>query len=306
MPKIKTILLVFVLVILSSTVYAKTPIRICAGSPTGMFTYVAVEISKRIENKYKVTIVPSFGAVDNIRKLMRNECDVGLSLTDVMHKFNFENPASLKIINSSKILFTEYTHLICPVASGWTNISDIGKNKGKVIIGPDGSGSEEAWKNLTSVDPELYKDVTKIHNVVGLASIAMVRDSKNTCMLWLSGLNSPDIKVTNIMSVANKDEIPSLRLLNIDDYRMQKLKDVRGKLLYKFMPIIRIPVTTSSIGAYTNLINDSYWPSVLVPTIDALFIYRNDYMKNNAHKEYLQDALDNLSNTIWKQTIFTE
>lgn len=287
---------------------APTKLRICAGSPTGNYTFAAKEIQKRLGNAFaEVEIVTTGGSLDNMRRLTAGECDMAFAQSDVADLFVLENPASLSTIEPFKIIYQEYVHLLCPTASGWDGISDLGAGS-KIVVGPDGGGSAETWRSLRRANDEKYAKIERLADPVNVTSASTVKDSANTCMMWVSGLNSADMQAVNLISVNTRDRKPALRLVDIDDDAMGDILGSDGKPLYRWAEITRVEPKTDKKGlpqggVYANLIPGGWFGgSVSVPVVDAKLMVRSDFKAAAASVlPRVTLAIEDASPTIWNR-----
>lgn len=286
----------------------KTTVRICTGSSKGNYTFGIHEVSTRFNNeRVEIQMVLTNGSLDNNRRLLSGECDMAMSQSDVASAFAQENPEALNTIRPFKTIYSEYVHLLCPVASGIGGVSDLKKGM-KVIVGPDGGGSAETWRKLRSVNDEKYGLVQRLPDTVGPTAVSTVKDSKDTCLLWVSGLMSADMQSANATSVNTKDRKPALQLVDFDDDAMFDLKDGNGSSIYTETRIVRsVPVVDTKTkqvvnpGMYPNLIRDGWGDDeVTVPTVDALLLVREDFKaKNGPLLDRMTLAIEDAQPTIW-------
>lgn len=275
-------------------------LRICAGATDGNYHFAASEIANRVKGSFKtVEVLTTGGSLDNLRKLSSGECDMGLSQSDVYDLYKLENPASITSLEAYKTLYSEYVHLICPVAADFSRVTHLGKANGGLIVGPDGGGQAETWRALRKADESLYGKVERIASSVGISSASKVKDSKNICMLWVSGLNSPSMQAVNIMSVNTPNKKASLMLLNVDDRDFKSITGSDGKPLYRFESINRVKPSGNKAGMYNNLMQSS---SVTVPVVDAILVTTRAFKQSLGSKDgRLVVAIEDASPTIWKR-----
>ncbi len=70
------------------------------------------------------------------------ECDLALSQGDVFDLHGAEDPDSVRGIVPFKRVYSEYVHILCPIASGLTSTAQFGPNT-RLITGAEGSGTSE-------------------------------------------------------------------------------------------------------------------------------------------------------------------
>ncbi|HWH76026.1 MAG TPA: hypothetical protein VNT76_01595, partial [Candidatus Binatus sp.] len=141
------------------------------------------------------------------------------------------------------------------------------------IIGPNGSGTAETWRIIRSTNESKYGNVEIDHRAVDIDSASIVMDSDNTCMLWVSGLNSSDMVAANELSIRNHNK-PMLRLLTIDDNALALRKSSDGNPQYKRRAITPHPPADGHPALYDHLISGA---NVDVLVVRAVLMMRADY-----------------------------
>ncbi len=265
-------------------------IRIGTGGKSGNYYWAANEIAKRFSPDLftSSTIVNTAGSLDNLRRLSTGEVDIAFSQADVANAFVIESPALHDTFSVLKVAYTEYAHIMCPTSSGWSSLSDLSaavtaKKSVKLIVGPDGSGTAETWRIMRSVDGKLYDGIQRDPEPADYSSAHTVADSKDTCMLWVSGLNSNDMRSANALSIRTSNGKPSLRLISIDDPKMLAIKGTDGLPLYKMQNISPVAASNGKPSLYDNLIQSSGFFSSL----------------DRAKLARVLEAIDDAQPTIW-------
>jgi hypothetical protein len=282
-----------------------TTLRICAGSEAGNYTFAAREIERRVKPAFqRIEVQFTAGSVDNLRRLMEGTCDVGFAQSDVVDLFRADNSTAAARLNMFKNVYSEYVHLMCPVASGWSRVVDIGRSgKARIIVGPDGSGPAMTWRALRQADDKLYGAVERLPDPVNRVAVSKVKDSRDTCLLWVSGLNSEDMQAANRTSVNTRDGKPAMALIDVDDRDFRAIKGFNGEPLYRFEKVERRQPRAGQSGLYENLIHGGWFSSasVTMPVVDALLIIRRDYEAaiSTSKGPALIQAIEDSMPTIW-------
>lgn len=285
-------------------------LRICTGSETGNYHWSAQQIRGRLSSDLfqRIELVPTTGSLMNLRKLSRNECDMGFAQADVVGQYIVENPASRDNLTAFKVVYDEYVHILCPMASGWSSLSDLAGAKGRrrVIVGAEGSGTAETWRIMRSVSDQKYGGIERDNQPVDITSASAVMDSKDTCMLWVSGLNSSDMIAANELSVRTSNGKPSLRLITIDDDGILRIKGPDGNPLYQRKVIVPHPAQMGRPALYDNLITNAGWfssPSIEVLTVPADLMIRTDYRDTIGRQKATRilRAIVDAQPTIWNR-----
>ena len=277
-------------------------LRFCAGSRAGNYTFAAERIAERARYKdVELEVVITPGAADNLRRLRAGECDLGLSQSDVFDLHGAEDPDSVRGIVPFKRAYSEYVHVLCPVSSGLTGTAQFGPNAPRLITGAEGSGTSETWRAFRAAVPRLDA-VQRIPEPVNLVAVNRVKDSRDVCMLWVSGLNSTDIQGANAMSANTPDRRRAMRLVNVDERVLRNVRGSDGRPMYRFEPI------RARFGSYDNLIDPVRDPqtgavrpgTVTVPVVDAIIFARAEVLGGLADRgSELVRVVEDAGPSIW-------
>lgn len=276
-------------------------VKFCTGSPTGNYHFAGKEISQRVGTSYTVELVETNGSLENLRKLMAGECDWGFAQSDVIDLFVMENPAAMNGFTNLATVYEEYVHVLCATANNFSRITHVGDARAKMFVGSEGSGVSETWRALRKADEKLYSKLERVPEQ-GISAARQVKDSTKenpSCMVWVSGLNSPDMQAANLMSVNTPSRKPSLMLVDVDDRDFKGIKNSRGQPMYEFKAIAKVEPQGNMPGVYNNLLQSR---SVTVPVVKANLMATNKWYaqnKNNMTRVVL--AIEDASPTIWKR-----
>ncbi|WP_052402342.1 TAXI family TRAP transporter solute-binding subunit [Muricoccus aerilatus] len=260
---------------------ARALLRICAGSPTGNYTFAAREIATRLAVPGEIEVLATAGSGENLRRLAAGDCELGFSQADVLALRTVEHPEEMAGLDPLKRVYGEYVHLLCPTASGWTTAGAL-DGRARLILGGEGSGTAETWRAFTKAVPAL-RAVQRVNDPVNLVAVNRVKDSRDTCMLWISGLNSGDMQGANRMSTNTPDGRRTMRLVAVSNPELRGLRLADGQPIYRFEGI------DARSGAYENLLDPRSGPlrdgkrpvqpgSVVVPVVDAVLVVRRDFL----------------------------
>lgn len=275
--------------------------RFCAGIRTGNYTFAAERIAERARpDGLDLEVVNTAGAAENLRRLRAGECDFGLSQSDLFDLRGAEEPDAVRGIAPFKRVYTEYVHVLCPIASGLTGTAQFGPNT-RLITGAEGSGTSETWRAFRAAVPRL-DGVQRIPDPVNLVAVNRVKDSRDVCMLWVSGLNSGDIQGANAMSANTPDKRRTMRLISVNEPVLRAARGGDGRPMYRFEPI------RARFGSYDNLIDPVRDPesralrpgSVVVPVVDAIVFAREEALAALPSKgSELVKAVEEAGPAIW-------
>lgn len=283
------------------------------GGTQGNYYWAGGEILKRTGDLFHTSkLSVTKGSLDNLRGGTLPISDAGrfdlfFTQSDVGNQFVLENPGSGDSIELLRIVYTEYVQILCPTKSGWKTISDIANAKGtrKMIVGPDGSGTAETWRIMRQTNGKLYDGIERNPEPADYSSAHAVADSNDTCMLWVSGLNSAGMVSANALSIKTPDGKPSLQLVSIDDPKMLTIKGFDGLPLYKKVTISPIAAGNGKVALYDHIIagGDGWFSgtSVDLLAVPAYLMIRKDFKAALGRDRLarLLDAIDDAQPTIW-------
>ena len=89
---------------------------------------------------------------------------------------------------------------------------------------------------MRQVDGKLYDGVQRDPDPADYSRRTRSQTARIPAWLWVSGLNSPDMRSANSLSARTTTGKPALRLLSFDDDRMLKIKGQDGEPLYSTKP----------------------------------------------------------------------
>lgn len=249
---------------------AKPNFRLCTGGDKGNYYRVGKILEKRT-SAVNVQVIPTDGSLDNLNKIVRNECDGAFVQSDSLLVFSAKNADAISTIERSGVLYPEYVHLVCNRNSGIERITDLKKNH-RIAIGSEGTGANTTWAAFVQADPKRYKEVGTDDRSENRAIAAVSDGSEVQCSLFVAGLGSSYMKTT--VSNSGKNVV----LVGTDDWDMGKVaKDGRGKSVYNYMEI--------PAGTYPKIQPSGMaWGTkpVKVITVDALFVGNLNWIKANS------------------------
>lgn len=270
------------LALLSTTALAQTPTNatpetsscgkakslcFCAGKPGANYDFAAKEIGGRLSSTFdEVKIINLGGSLKNLQGLRGGQCDVAFVQSDVANLYKIQNPAAMSELRPFRVVYQEYVQILCPRKTGWTTLSDLAKARGKgvkvkMLVGKEGSGTAETWRSFVSANPDAYDKIERKTDEPDIEAASLVMDSPDTCMLWVSGLNSGDMQAANAQSTNTRGHQPALSLISIDDEKIYEAKDTEGQPLYDKETVTAIEPAPGRAAFYQNLIPDrsTHW-----------------------------------------------
>jgi TRAP-type uncharacterized transport system substrate-binding protein len=273
-PIISALLITSALALAPSFVQAQTPTNatsaaqcgkskslcFCAGSPSGNYSMAAKEIGSRLGSVFDETkIINTDGSLANLDGLVNGTCDVGFAQSDVFNLYRIQHPSTMTTLRPFRTIYQEYVQILCPRKTGWTKLTDLAKarakgTKVKMIVGKEGTGTAETWRSFVGANPDAYDKFERLPDPVNIEAATTVMDSPDTCMLWVSGLNSGDMQAANAQSTNTRGHQPSLSLISIDDEKVYDLKDSDGNPLYDKEAVTAIEPKPGVAAFYQNLI----------------------------------------------------
>jgi hypothetical protein len=111
-------------------------LRFCDGLKTGNYTFAAERVAEKARPAgLDLEVVPTPGAADNLRRLRAGECDIALSQSDIFELRRAADPGGVRGIAPFARAYSEYVHVLCPVASGWTSTAQFRGTKPERSLG---------------------------------------------------------------------------------------------------------------------------------------------------------------------------
>jgi TRAP transporter TAXI family solute receptor len=162
--------------------YDGGPVSLSTGVPEGVYHRYGELLAPRLADdlKTKVTLDPSSGSVDNLRRIIAGRDTFAISTTDAVAALD---QGRLRAVAR---LFDDYVQLIVPAGSPVQRLPDL---RGKrVSVGPPASGVELVTRRLLvagGLDPD--KDVIAEHTGLGDAVEAFRRGDIDA-FFWSGGL----------------------------------------------------------------------------------------------------------------------
>lgn len=243
-------------------------LRICTGKPDLKYNRTGAAIGEQLRGIIDITLVPSIGSTDNLRKIADGKCDAAIIQSDAYYVYTEQNAeASLKLEDVGP-LYLEYAHLLCNRESGINKISDLKSHPTtKVAIGEPTSGTATTWYALTAKDPE-YNKVASVPLSGNLALTRIIGGRDAQCMLSVVGLDS------QFMKQANELGDKKLQLVSFDDNAFGALKDGMDKPLYEYASIPG--------GTYYNLQYGMFSTAISTIAVRAEFVVTTEWYNKNS------------------------
>ena len=284
-------------------------LRLAAGTDAGNYTFAAKEIAARIDKGLfpgGVEVITTKGSKENLDLLAAGMADVAFTQSDVRGLWARENGgAADNLTELNGQLYLEYLHLLAPEGTEWDRVNDLGAAAkagppgARIAVGEPGTGTAETWRALRATDKNaLYDKVERLPLAPGRPTLAQVRGpNSRTAMLWISGLNSADMRWANEQSTNNVEKKRSMRLLRVDDRDMIAFTGRDGQKVYREATIARKDPSRSDPGLYHQIMHRS---SVGTLTVDAQLVVSTAYANaiGGKRSDALVTAIDDAAPSI--------
>lgn len=203
--------------LLSINANAAETVRLCSGTPGKTYYAVAQKLAELIPRlsagQLQVEVIATEGSIDNLSKILNNECDSAIVQGDALDFFvnNINQDAKGKIRRQSA-LYKELSFLLCSRESGVEEIEDLlDIDNASVAAGAMGSGSLATWLTFRSIKPAYAK--VKVLPENGAAGALAVARGEASCLLEVIAPQSDFIASLD----ANKEIGKALLFAEVDD-----------------------------------------------------------------------------------------
>jgi uncharacterized protein len=257
---------------------------IATGNTTGVFYQFGggyADVISRHVSGYQATAEPTNAAVENITRVLRGDCEIGLTFADVAaDAVTGRDPfaGEAQPLQAIARVYSNYAHVIARTGTGITTFADL---RGKRIsTGTRGSGTENVAQRLlraAGMDPD--KDITRI-SLSLTETVKGMRDGSLDALFWTAGL--PTLGITDLMS-AIRDRVFFIPVANLLDQLRSTYGEAYspahiGKAVYD----LPSDVPTVAVGAMI-VVGPTLPESLGYELTRVLFDYQEDLAK--AHPE---------------------
>jgi TRAP transporter TAXI family solute receptor len=220
----------------SPAVAGETP-NICTGDKSGKYFATGVDLVQRLGSQGivnfgadpKRAVLVTDGSIDNLRRLVRGECQFAIVQKDALVAFGQYEPTAKLDVRRVVELYPEYVHFLCNKDHISGRVTTLLDNKGKntVAIGEPGSGPHATWTALAKIEPRYNREKgPRTVEVGGIEALLEVEEGRIDCMVYIAGLNTKFIQEVN--AAANG----RVRLIDFDDRDFVKRGQVDGTPVY--------------------------------------------------------------------------
>lgn len=222
--------------------YAPDPnvLRITTGGPAGNYHSSTMDPKGGIlaflgDAFPRAGALTSAGSLENLRRLRDGQADMGWVQEDVLIDFTKTDLALRRALPVFRVMYVELVQFFAAKANRWDSLADMAKAGGELGIGREGSGLNETWRILTTVNKDAEKAYGKITAVPVGADynrFVEIRDTRGMAQGVLEGPGSDNSAVANEVSAPQGGD-GQLTLLDVADSRWDALKRLDGEPLYK-------------------------------------------------------------------------
>lgn len=228
----------------------------------------------------RVTLDPSMGSVENLRRLLEGRATLGIATADAVADLSPDTRGRLAAIAR---LYDDYAQLVVPAASPVRRVEDL---RGlRVCVGPPESGVELVTRRILGAVPmDPAVDVEPVRVGVGEAVEAM-RAGDLDAFFWSGGLPT-----SAVQSLA--EDMP---------IRLVPLGDIARELQEWFGPVYREAVVpadayrggteVSTVAVPNLLVTTAAAPAALVRRVTGTVMRRRGAIGREVHAAQLVDPL---------------
>lgn len=263
--------LLFTVTVLSTfqpSAAAAADLTICTGAKTGTYYNAGLQLASKAKGSIEAQVIETKGAVDNIDRMLKGECQAAFVQSDTYAGWKSQNPGESLNFTRLAALYDEYVHLVCNRTSGISALSKLyGTTNRKVLTGLPKSGGEATWFSWVGVKQKDLGSVATDRIGGTQATLAVSDGSEAQCFLFVAGLNTRAIKDVD------RSSSDHLALVSVDDDVILKIVDPATK-----KPVYEAADIPS--GTYPNLQpSGTFWGTKPVSTmkVKALLIVRADW-----------------------------
>lgn len=265
-----------------SLAQAADTVRLCTGTPNGIYYAAGLEIQKVAGRNVTVEVLPSKGAIDNKERTLdvpataADACDAMIGQGDAPTYFAKKEPAAARKLKRMATLHDEYGQFLCGKKSGITDIKQLLDNPSKysIAIGGAGSGSWIMWQNFIAENPDYAKvRPTDEADVLALADVA---SGETTCMLLVAGLGH------GTMREADSTYGADVALVEATDWSFNNAKDMQGEPIYTFADI--------PTGTYPLSLQSRHWSGTETVKMPAAVFVNPERVTGNALRAFVEAA----------------
>jgi TRAP-type uncharacterized transport system substrate-binding protein len=228
-------------------------VKICTGGKDNPYDRAAKYIGQ-FSKQLSIQSLNTEGSGEALEKALSGECDAYIGQPDATAFLARSNRAKAQTVTKVGVLFREYAHVLCSVASGVDDLSDLsGSDKYSIDLGKTGSGAWLMWQNFVAEDDSYAK--VKPKSSGGIKSLTEVANNQTTCALFVGGIHS------KIVDTANDSFEGQVALVGAGDRDFNDAKDIDGSPLYEF---VDMP------NAYDHL--QGFWDITTISTKATIYV----------------------------------
>ena len=210
-----------------------------------------------------IILTGSAGSIENLRALLEDRADIALVQSDVLAMLQVKFPDK-KLVSEQVVAYPEFMQIIVNSKSKTSSIKDLIDGKTTLYIGQQGSGTSMSWEMICEQNPD-YKKVTIKYGTPS-ESLQAVTQNPKAALFLVTSLHSKILEAAD--EIAKKTK--SLRLVPVDDSKLDSKKDTFGNPVYTFYTIPR--------NVYPGLQHGFLWNhSVKTLTVNAVLVLNTSW-----------------------------
>ena len=270
----KGIVIVIAVLTLAATSFADTTIT--TGSKNGNYFKVGNRLSATIGGKN--TILNSKGSVENLKRLMSGEAQMGLVQMDAYAWFISKHPEATNDLEIMGKLYKECAYLAVQCKGAVQNEDDLQTKKNVTIaVGKKGSGTAVTWDYMINLEPKYKNSAVSFSG--GSRALGKLAAQQLEAVMWVTAPKLTGKMASTVMK--NKD----LCLVGFNDKDLNDKLPATGEPVYEFL----------TIDTEKGFWNDK---EITTACVDAVIVARSDTDEDIL--ESVSDILLNYKATLLK------
>jgi len=219
------------------------------------------------------TVQTSKGSVENMKRMMSGEADVGLIQVDALAWMATKDASVTNQVEVLGPLYQECVYIAANKDGKVQNEDDLQKEGVTIAVGKQGSGSAVTWDYMRQLEPGYKKAaVTFAGGNRALGKLAIGGDTGVDAVMWVT---KPNLSHKYIQTVLNNK---NLKFISVNDKDLNDKYPPLGKPIYDF----------KSVEFEKGFFNDSEFTTICM---DAVIAARTD-----ADEELLDAVADAVLN----------
>lgn len=211
-PVVSLLLLALAVASPASAEEPLSKLRMCTASEGNNYHQAGSLLREALEGKVDVEVVVTEGSWANLKGMseLPRSCDAGVAQDDAYVLYQFLHPKESRAVRRVESLYSEYVHLVCNTKSQVTSLAQVEQGRLRVIVGPEGSGTQNSWGLFGMLNKRLTYVPTS--DLSFDEAVPFIVEGKGAqCALFIAGEGSRSI------AEAQRDHGEALSLVEVRD-----------------------------------------------------------------------------------------